>query len=304
MNRKIAIITDEPGWHGEQLRTAFADHDYASQFVSIKDCHFNFNEGFPSIELPGFARQFPYGVFVRGVPGGSLEQVVLYLDILHALRALNIVVYNDAKAIERTVDKAMTSFLLQYAGIPTPPTWVTSRLERFHEIVDNEIACGHELVLKPLFGSQGEGLERIDKNHRSPRLENCNGVFYLQRFIETGENHYYDWRIFVVNGRAIAGMRRNNTHWVSNVANGGSCHRVDLDDSLCRLAESATKVVGIRYAGVDVMRDRGGKTWVLEINSIPAWKGLQGTTDLTIAEVLVDDFLKHCGDKVSFAKAG
>ena len=76
------------------------------------------------VVVPGFDRRMPDGVFVRGVPGGSLDEVVFYLDVLHALQSLGVPVYNDARAIERTVDKGMTSFLLRQARVATPPAWI------------------------------------------------------------------------------------------------------------------------------------------------------------------------------------
>jgi glutathione synthase/RimK-type ligase-like ATP-grasp enzyme len=123
MNRRIAIFTDDPGWHGARLCESFAEHGCSSEFVSLQNCGFHIEDGQQALRIPGF-ESLPDGVFVRGVPGGSLEQVVLYLDILHALNHLGVCVYNDGRAIERSVDKGMTSFLLHNAGIPTPPTWV------------------------------------------------------------------------------------------------------------------------------------------------------------------------------------
>ena len=70
------------------------------------------------------------------------------------------------------------------------------------------------------------------------------------------------------------------------------CEPVRLDDlRLCRLAEEAVRVLDMDYAGVDIIRDRQGRYAVLEVNSIPAWKGLQGVTDTSIADRLVDDLL-------------
>ena len=62
-------------------------------------------------------------MFVRAIAGGSFEEVTRRLGVLHALRELGVPVWNDARAIERCVDKSMTSFLLARAGLPTPPTW-------------------------------------------------------------------------------------------------------------------------------------------------------------------------------------
>jgi glutathione synthase/RimK-type ligase-like ATP-grasp enzyme len=69
---------------------------------------------------------------------------------------------------------------------------------------------------------------------------------------------------------------------------------VHLEDlRLCRLAEDAVRALDMNYAGVDIIRDEHGRYSVLEINSIPAWKGLQGVTEIDIAERLVEDFLSH-----------
>ncbi|MES9970943.1 MAG: alpha-L-glutamate ligase, partial [Candidatus Thiodiazotropha sp.] len=109
MSRRIAIFTDDPGWHGARLREAFEHHGCSSEFVSLQTCGLHISGAGEGLAIPGFD-SLPDGVFVRGVPGGSLEQVVLYLDILHALKHLGVCVYNDGQAIERSVDKGMTSF--------------------------------------------------------------------------------------------------------------------------------------------------------------------------------------------------
>ncbi len=303
-SRQIAIITDEPGWHGAQLHKALTSHGYTSRYVSLTDCGFDLKSSRFGVCVPGFQRQLPAGVFVRGVPGGSLEQVVLYLDVLHALRELGVVVYNDARAIERTVDKAMTSFLLRRAGIPTPPTWVMSDPQGLKELLVRELALGHELVLKPLFGSQGVGLRRINGTKALTELEHFNGVFYAQRFIDRGKNDWRDWRVFVIGGHAVAAMTRIGGGWISNVANGARCQPAVLDEALRELAERAVKVIDMNYAGVDILRDREGRMRVVEVNSIPAWKGLQSTCKCIIAELLVDDFIRACGDHGCMEIAG
>ena len=160
-------------------------------------------------------------------------------------------------------------------------------------MVSREIASGNELVLKPLFGSQGQGLQKINAHNIEPDKAPCKGVFYLQRFIPTVENNCHDWRVFVVGGRAIAAMRRTNRHWVRNVASGGRCHAARLNEPLRTLAERATAAVDVDHSGVDIIRDQTGRYWVVEVNGIPAWKGLQSTCDLNIAEILVDDFLRR-----------
>jgi tetrahydromethanopterin:alpha-L-glutamate ligase len=294
VNRRIAIITDDPGWHGARLSKAFAARGCEALFVPLKSSHFDLACDPFAIKLPGFDAALPAAAFVRGVPGGSLEQVVFYLDVLHALTALGVPVYNDPRAIERSVDKGMTSFLLRRAGIPTPPTWITSDAEWAKAIAMRELATGHELVCKPLFGAQGVGLVRVQPGEALPPIENYHGIYYLQRYIDTGEGCWHDWRVFVIDGHAVAAMRRSGVTWISNIARGGRSRPTVLDKTLRSLAEAAVAATNMNYGGVDIIRDGAGQASVVEVNSIPAWKGLQSTCNVNVAELLVADFLRYC----------
>ncbi len=288
---RIAIFTDDPGWHGKQLSLAFARRGYSVDYVSLTQCRFTIEPGHLPLFMPGFEQSLPDGVFVRGVPGGSLEEVVLYLDFLHALKVMGIPVYNDGHAIERSVDKAMTSFLLHQAGLPTPVTWVLRDREEALSIAKNELNQGNLLISKPLFGSQGEGIRRLEKMTDLFWLTSSQGVYYLQRFVHCEGNGYSDNRVFVINGVAVAAMRRRGTFWLNNVARGATCELIDLEPEMVDLAIKATSVLAMDYAGVDIIRDREGRCTIIEVNSIPAWKGLESVCKFNIAELMVDDLI-------------
>ena len=288
---RIAIFTDDPGWHGKQLRLAFASRGYSSEYVSLTECEISLvSSGLP-ISIPGFENSMPDAVFVRGVPGGTLQEVVFYLDVLHGLKAMGIPVYNDGYAIEKSVDKGRTSFLLSNAGINTPVTWVLKDRTKALQIAENELKRGHQLITKPLFGSQGEGVRRIEKMTDLFWLTSSNGVYYLQRFIECEGQGYSDIRVFIVAGEAIAAMKRSGKSWLNNVARGASCEKVELNSELSTIAIGAAQALSMDYAGVDVIKDSDGCYSIIEVNSIPAWKGLESVCDLNVAEVLVKDLL-------------
>ena len=289
---KVAIVTDDPGWHGRQLKEALAAHGLSSQYVSSMDCHMDIGEPGTEINLPGF-EQHPLAVFVRGVPGGTLEQVIFRLNILHALSEMGIVVYNNPRGIERTVDKVMTSFLLKQAGIPTPGTWVCESKDKAEFIYQQECGQGRKLVSKPLFGSQGVGVHLLDAETGLVHDETFAGVYYLQSFIDCGDKDSFDIRVFVINGKAQAAMTRRSTNWITNRAQGAECEALILDAELCRLSEAAVKAVGIDYGGVDLIPDTKGRLQVIEVNSIPAWWGLQKVTDFNIASSLIDDMVNR-----------
>lgn len=291
--QRIPVFTDDPGWHGKRLQEAFAARGQDAVFISLRDCRLELLPGRTGVCIPGFDHALPPGVFVRGVPGGTLQQVIARLDILHALKYLGVVVYNDGRAVERTVDKAMTSFLLHHHGVPTPPTWVCESRSQAHAIIQRELMAGNRLVIKPLFGSQGQGVRLVASGSPLPLPMDAHvdGLYYLQHFVDSGEGAWHDYRVFVIHGRAVGAMSRHGSCWINNVAQGGRCEPLPADGEVAELALAAARAVDIDYCGVDVIRDRGGRLLVLEVNSIPAWKGLQAVVAEDISQLLADDFL-------------
>ncbi len=288
---RIAIFTDDPGWHGKRLRAAFARHGFDATYVALADCRVDLDAG--GVILPGFEDRPPDAAFVRGVSGGSLEQVVLRLDFLHVLPLLGVPVYNAARAIEKSVDKAMTSLLLKLAGVPTPATWVMETEAQARALLIRETARGHELVLKPLFGSQGKGLRRLASPADLPPVADCQGAYYLQRYVgpDDASAGWEDYRVLVVGGVSRAAMTRRGATWINNVAQGADCAPAPADPELHRLAEAATRALEMDYAGVDLIRDRDGRLTVIEVNSIPAWRGLQSVVAEDIAGMLAADLI-------------
>lgn len=295
LQRKVAIVTDDPGWHGRQLVAALEDHGLDSQYLSLTDCVIEISGDGQELHFPGF-EQMPLGFFVRGVPGGTLEQVIFRLDILHALHDLGVTVYNTPRAIERTVDKPLTSLLLSRAGLPTPTTWICESLEKAEAILDKETRDGHKLVLKPLFGSQGIGVHLVNKESGLIHDEKFAGIYYLQRFIERKNNEFTDIRVLVVDGVAKAAMLRRGENWITNRAQGATCEVIHIEPEIAHLAESACNVLDIDYAGVDLMQDKLGQFYIIEVNSIPAWYGLQNVIGFNIASCLIDSFVKRIAD--------
>jgi tetrahydromethanopterin:alpha-L-glutamate ligase len=298
MALRIAIMADETGWHTRQLQAALRARGASSRCVDLADCRIDTNAAWHGLVIPGFGRELPDAVLVRGIAGGTFEQVTRRLGVLHALREFGVPVYNDARAIERSADKSMTSVLLHAAGIPTPPTWAIESAVDAQRVVMRESAAGHALVLKPLFGSQGKGLQLIGAvngvHHALPALDGGYGhVAYLQRFVPPLQSPGFDWRVLVVGGRAITAMRRISEHWVHNVAQGARCVAAPLEPLLARLAQDAACALDLDYAGVDILpaADAEHPLQVIEVNGIAAWAGLQRVSGFNIARALVDDLL-------------
>jgi RimK family alpha-L-glutamate ligase len=156
------------------------------------------------------------------------------------------------------------------------------------------------LVLKPLFGSQGRGLRLINHADDLPTEAEVSGIYYLQRFVAVSGTSYHDYRVFVIDGTPIAAMRRSSQSWITNVKQGGKPCATLLDPELASLATRAAEAVGASYCGVDMIRNRDGEYQVLEVNSMPAWSGLQRVTSVNIAHELAAALLQVARGKTVF----
>jgi tetrahydromethanopterin:alpha-L-glutamate ligase len=283
----VALVSDSNDWHARALAEAFAAQRVRAKVIALEACRIDTGSA-NGLALHGFGAGLPDAVFVRTMSGGSFEAVTLRLGILHALTAIGVPVWNNARAIERCVDKSTTSFLLARAGIPTPDTWTTESREQATEIVQREAG---PLVLKPLFGSQGRGLRLIRNADELPAPAEVSGVYYLQRYVGVDRNGYHDFRLLVSQRRVVAAMMRHSAHWITNVKRGGKPVAAVPDSGMKDLAIVAAAAVGADFAGVDIIHDAAGRPTILEVNSMPAWSGLQRTTPLDIAAVLAGDLV-------------
>ena len=294
---RVGLVIDSVDWHARQFIAALSSRGVETVPVQLSSCGIATSS--PSgLCVDGFGEALPDAVVVRTMSGGPFEAVTLRLGVLHALRELGVMVWNDARAIERCVDKSMTSFLLSRAGIPTPATWATESYQQACTIAERETAKG-ALVLKPLFGSQGRGLRLIHRPEDLPIIEQTPGrVYYLQRFIGVErDGGYHDFRILVVQGRIIAAMRRHSNHWITNIKRGGRPVPVVVNDEMKALALQAAVAVGANFVGVDIVYGTDDRPAVLEVNSMPAWSGLQKVTSVNIASVLADALLTACAGR-------
>jgi tetrahydromethanopterin:alpha-L-glutamate ligase len=291
----ILTVTDQDDWHAREMEAAFAAVGARSARIDLAACDFDTLS--PSgLALPFLGSQLPDAVHVRTLSAGSFEAITKRLGVLHALAQLGVVVWNDARAIERCVDKSMTSFLLARAGLPTPPTWTIESAPAARALVEREASRG-PLVLKPLFGAQGKDLRLIRRPEDLPAPEGVAGVYYLQRFQPTGVQDFKDYRLFVLRGRMIAAMMRRASTWITNVKQGGQPLAVTPDAGMQRLAIAAAEAVGAAIAGVDVLVTIDGALTVLEVNSMPGWSGLQKVSAHNIAgaiaSALTDELVRR-----------
>jgi RimK family alpha-L-glutamate ligase len=241
-------------------------------------------------------------VLARIIPAGSLEQIIFRVDALHWLEERGTVVVNSPRAIERSVDKFYTDALLSQAGLPTPETVVCEGVDEAMAAVTQM----RDVVIKPIFGSMGHGIVRVSDPDAALRvlraLAQVRAVFYVQRALD---HRGRDVRAFVVGGRVVAAIERiaASGDWRSNVSRGATARACDLPDAWAAMAVRAAAAVGADYAGVDLLPDADGSVFVLEVNGIPGWQGLQTATGIDVAGAIVDHLARRAARSVGASEA-
>jgi RimK family alpha-L-glutamate ligase len=292
----LAALVSGFGWHVQDLRRAADLLGVDFRPLPFPTVVGRVAHGPSPIEAGGVDLSGVDGVLVRMMPPGSLEQVIFRMDALHRLAALGVPVLNPPRAIEAAVDKYLALAQLDAAGLPVPPTWVgesaSDALLAFERL-------GGDVVVKPLFGSEGRGLVRVSDLEIARRtfqtLARLGAVLYLQRFIK---HPGYDIRAFVIGDRVIGSIRREAPagDWRTNVSLGGVATRFKLDPEAEDLAIRSARAVGARAAGVDLLPDPQSKGFtVIEVNAVPGWRALASTTGIDVARLLLLELLGDRG---------
>jgi ribosomal protein S6--L-glutamate ligase len=277
---RLALLAGGDGWHVRDLRRAADALGHVAEVLDFRRLAAGVSVGIDP--LAGFD-----AIVVRTMPPGSLEQVIFRMDLLHRAAAGGITVFNPPATLEACVDKYLATSKLAAAGLAVPPTAVCQHadaaLEAFH-------ALGGDVVVKPLFGSEGRGMVRVSDPELAWRtfrtLERTQAVLYLQRFVP---HPGWDLRVLVLGGRVLAAMRRHaRDDWRTNVAQGGRAESVTPTDAEARLALRAAAAVGTVFAGVDLLprMDEDGH-YVLEVNAVPGWRALAPACGVDVAAAVV-----------------
>jgi len=280
----LVILAAREGWHTRELTRALEARGHTGAIVPYEGLVASIGRR-SGLRSRAADLDRADAVLARIIPSGSLEQIIYRVDALHRLEDRGVRVMNSPGAIERTVDKFWTSTLLEQCGLPTPDTIVCDDAEEafaaFRELGD--------VIVKPLFGSMGLGMVRVSDEEMAFRvfktIEQIRGVYYLQRAIE---HEGRDIRVFIVGGRVLAAIERRSEGWRTNLSRGGTARPVQLPEAWTALALRAAAAVGAEYAGVDLLPAADGTVYVLEVNGIPGWQGLQEATGIDVAGALIE----------------
>ncbi len=287
---KVCILSDLHDWHSKQIKLELNQ-------LGIRVSLWSFEKFLITIKKKGrfqlrkknnvFA-----GIWVRFISAGSLEEITFKLSILHMLEKNKIHIHNSADIIEKTVDKFRSSALLASKKIRIPETWVNNNKKEFDKLCNNLLKKKKTLIAKPLFGSQGKGIKLIYKDKHAKNYCANGGVFYLQEFVDNKDaKSFKDLRVLVSNHKIISVIERISENYLTNYAQGATVKKIKPNSEIKKLSVKISKLFNLNYGGID-LKIFNRKIFVLEINSIPSWKGVQTVEKKNIAKILVSDFVK------------
>ena len=277
---RVALLGSGSGWHVRDLARAARTLDHEASI-------FDFRRVWMALPDDQSELRECDAIIVRTMPPGSLEQVVFRMDVLHRLEALGIRIVNPPRALETCIDKYLASTRLAAAGLPVPHTAVCQDAETAMEAF---ATLGGDVVVKPLFGSEGRGMVRASDPESAWRifrtLERLQAVLYIQEFVA---HPGWDLRAFVIGDKVLTAIRRRASgDWRTNVAQGGRPESVSLTAEEERLALDSARAVGAVVAGVDLLPRPEGGYAVLEVNAVPGWRALGPATGIDVAQAIIN----------------
>ena len=222
---------------------------------------------------------------LRSFGPGSTEQSTRRISMLEHMELAGIKMVNSTYPFRRSRDKYATQYILHSAGIPIPQTYTTESLARAYQQT-NEMG---EIIYKPILGSMGRGSMKFDDADLAYNayrlLDRLHHPLILQKYIETPGR---DIRVFIVGDEVVGAVYKYlpEGEWKSNVAQGGRMVEEEMSEKIIDMAFSSTEIMGLDYAGVDILESPEGPV-VLEMNASPGWQGLKKATGKDVAEVIV-----------------
>ena len=228
----------------------------------------------------------------------SLETISFKFDLLRQFENSNIPVLNSPTSIQNAANKFFSFYLFKLAHLPIPQTVITSELE----VALKTIEKFRIVVVKPIFGSQGKGIIKLESSQPESDLASKlaellkeRGVLYLQEFVL---NPGRDIRVFVVDEEALGAIYRvpRSDSFIGNLSQGGTPVKCELTEEMQELAISATTAVGADFAGVDLIEGEGG-LFLLEVNATPSGKGIKLACGIDVTERIIDLLFERIADK-------
>lgn len=285
------LATNAELYSHKRLREAGEEAGHEIHIINPLYCYMNVATSCPRIHYRG-GEPLPH--FDAVIPRIGASNTFYGTAVLRHLETMGIYTLNESIAIARSRDKFRSLQLLSRKGIPMPLTGFAQSPDNTEDLI--RMVGGAPLVIKLLEGTQGKGVVLADSHQSAVSIINAfkemHANILVQEFIQ--ESCGTDIRCLVIGDKVVAAIKRQAKpgEFRANVHQGGKALKVKLTPQERNIAIAAAKTMGLKVAGVDLLRSNNGPL-VLEINSSPGLEGIEKATQINIASKVIQYIEKH-----------
>ncbi|PNW52265.1 UNVERIFIED_CONTAM: ribosomal protein S6 modification protein [Euhalothece sp. KZN 001] len=288
---KIAILSQDASLYStRRLQEAASEQGHEVWVINYLRCYMNITSHKPTVVYQGK----PLEEYDAVIPRIGASRTFYGTAVVRQFELMGVFSANESQAISRSRDKLRCLQILAREGIGLPVTGFAHATQDIDGLI--ETVGGAPVVIKLLEGTQGIGVV-LAETHQAAKsvIEAFRGLdanILVQEFIKEAKGA--DIRCFVIGGKVIAAMKRQGAEgeFRSNLHRGGKAEKVKLTPEERSTAIRSVKAMGLRVAGVDLLRANHGPV-VMEINSSPGLEGIENATGIDVAGKIIDFIQKN-----------
>jgi ribosomal protein S6--L-glutamate ligase len=288
---KIAILSQDVTLYStRRLKEAGEERGHEMRVINYLRCYMNITSHKPTVIYQGN----PLENFDAIIPRIAASKTFYGAAVVRQFEVMGVFTANESQAISRSRDKLRCMQILSREGIGLPVTGFAHSAQDIDSLID--IVGGAPLVIKLLEGTQGIGVVLAETHHAAKSvIEAFRGLdanILVQEYIKEAEG--MDIRCLVVDNKVVASMKRQGApgEFRSNLHRGGTAEKIKLTPEERSTAIRAAKAMGLRVAGVDLLRSNHGAV-VMEVNSSPGLEGIEKASEIDVAGKIIEYLEKN-----------
>lgn len=299
---KIAILSRDASLYScKRLREAAQGRGHQVEIVDPLSCYMNINPASAAVHYRGRALDD----FDAVIPRIGSAITFYGTAVLRQFELCGSYPLNESVAITRARDKLRSLQLLARQGIDMPVTGFAHSPDDTSDLID--MVGGAPLVVKLVEGTQGIGVVLAETRQAAESVidafRGLNAHILVQEFIKEAKGR--DIRCLVIGNEVVAAIEREAKEgdFRSNLHRGGRARCVEITPREREIAVKAAATLGLDVAGVDILRAQRGPL-VMEVNASPGLEGIEKTTGLNIAAMMIDWIEQHAQPGFSLKTGG
>lgn len=286
---KIGIFSQDASLYStSRLVEAATARGHEVKVIDPLKCYMNITSSNPTVHYShkGVNEELSFDAIIPRIAASITSYAIA---VLRQFEVSGTYCVNESTAVSRSRDKLRAHQLLARKGVGMPKTCYANSSNATSDLI--KFVGGAPLVVKVIESTHGEGVVLAETRKAAESLidvfRSLRANFLVQEFIK--ESHGTDIRCFVVGKKVVASMMRSaaDDDFRSNLHRGGTAKAVKLSPEERAVAVSAAKAMGLRVAGVDIVRSDNGPL-VLEVNSSPGLNGIEKASKKDIATMIIE----------------